>query len=134
MQFIILLVGMLVLTCAAPCDSLAIEPQDRPALPNFNLMFNSDGDLSATGETPVESVRNLQQMIDRLAGSSVRTVMYSVAADRVLNYHLMHPGGDSVPGDPNPAYCLDGVYHLHYYYWPSLEGKDILQLYPRYQP
>jgi len=31
-----------------------------------------------------------------------------------LNYHLMHPGGDSKPGDPNAAFCLDGVYHLHY--------------------
>ena len=32
----------------------------------------------------------------------------------VLNYHLMHPGGDSRPGDPNVAFCLDGTYHLHY--------------------
>lgn len=31
-----------------------------------------------------------------------------------LNYHLMHPGEDSMPGDPNAAFCLDGVYHLHY--------------------
>jgi beta-fructofuranosidase len=31
-----------------------------------------------------------------------------------LNYHLMHPGGDSLPGDPNAAFFLDGVYHLHY--------------------
>jgi len=38
----------------------------------------------------------------------------TIAADRVLNYHLMHPGGDSVPGDPNVAFYLDGVYHLHY--------------------
>jgi len=26
----------------------------------------------------------------------------------------MHPGGDSSPGDPNPAFCIDGTYHLHY--------------------
>ena len=32
----------------------------------------------------------------------------------VLNYHLMHPGSDSLPGDPNAAFCIDGVYHLHY--------------------
>ena len=32
--------------------------------------------------------------------------------DMTLNYHLMHPGGDSIPGDPNAAFCLDGVYHL----------------------
>jgi len=34
--------------------------------------------------------------------------------DMTLNYHLMHPGGDSMPGDPNAAFYLDGVYHLHY--------------------
>ena len=32
----------------------------------------------------------------------------------VLNYHLMHPGGDSAPGDPNLAYFLNNTYHLHY--------------------
>jgi beta-fructofuranosidase len=32
----------------------------------------------------------------------------------VLNYHLMHPGGESMPGDPNPAFHLDGTCHLHY--------------------
>ena len=37
-----------------------------------------------------------------------------IAEDLVLNYHLMHPGGDSLPGDPNAAFCLDGTYHLHY--------------------
>lgn len=31
-----------------------------------------------------------------------------------LHYHLMHPGEESLPGDPNAAYFLDGVYHLHY--------------------
>ena len=37
-----------------------------------------------------------------------------VSDEMALNYHLMHPGGDSAPGDPNVAFCLDGVYHLHY--------------------
>jgi sucrose-6-phosphate hydrolase SacC (GH32 family) len=31
-----------------------------------------------------------------------------------LHYHLMHPGGKSLPGDPNAAFYLDGVYHVHY--------------------
>ncbi len=31
-----------------------------------------------------------------------------------LSYHVMHPGGDSDPGDPNLAFYLDGTYHLHY--------------------
>ncbi len=37
-----------------------------------------------------------------------------VSDDLALNYHLMHPGGDSAPGDPNLAFCLDGTCHLHY--------------------
>ena len=32
----------------------------------------------------------------------------------VLNIHLMHPGGPSAPGDPNAAFYLDGLYHMHY--------------------
>ena len=35
-------------------------------------------------------------------------------AETPLSYHLMHPGGDSSPGDPNAAFFLDGTYHLHY--------------------
>ena len=42
----------------------------------------------------------------------------AIAADSAdplaLNFHLMHPGGDSKPGDPNAAFQLDGTYHLHY--------------------
>jgi hypothetical protein len=30
-----------------------------------------------------------------------------------LSFHLMHPGGESSPGDPNAAFYLDGTYHLH---------------------
>jgi len=29
-------------------------------------------------------------------------------------FHLLHPGDPSLPGDPNAAFCIDGVYHLHY--------------------
>lgn len=31
-----------------------------------------------------------------------------------LNFHLMHPGGLSDPGDPNAAFFLNGTCHLHY--------------------
>jgi sucrose-6-phosphate hydrolase SacC (GH32 family) len=41
----------------------------------------------------------------------------------VLNYHLMHPGGDSSPGDPNAAFYLDGTYHLHYILQHPWNGK-----------
>ena len=34
--------------------------------------------------------------------------------DLVLNFHLMHPGGGSIPGDPNAAFYPDGTCHLHY--------------------
>ena len=37
-----------------------------------------------------------------------------VTDESTLNFHLMHPGGDSSPGDPNAAFCIDGTYHLHY--------------------
>jgi beta-fructofuranosidase len=48
----------------------------------------------------------------------------AVAENMVLHYHLMHPGGDSAPGDPNVAFCLDGVYHLHYIIAHPWQGKD----------
>ena len=37
-----------------------------------------------------------------------------VSDELALNYHLMHLTGESDAGDPNAAYCLDGIYHLHY--------------------
>ena len=40
--------------------------------------------------------------------------LHAADEDLALNYHLMHPGGDSLPGDPNAAFYLDGTYHLHY--------------------
>ena len=41
----------------------------------------------------------------------------------ILNYHLMHPGGNSKPGDPNLAFCLDGYYHLHYIFSHTWKGN-----------
>ena len=38
----------------------------------------------------------------------------TVTNELALNFHLMHPGEDSAPGDPNAAFYLDGTYHLHY--------------------
>lgn len=38
----------------------------------------------------------------------------SKSNDQPLHYHLMHPGGESAPGDPNAAFYLDGRCHLHY--------------------
>ena len=46
-----------------------------------------------------------------------------VSDEIALNYHLMHPGGDSAPGDPNAAFCLDGTYHLHYILRQTWHGQ-----------
>jgi beta-fructofuranosidase len=48
---------------------------------------------------------------DAPAGAAAKPTL---PEELVLSYHLMHPGGDSAPGDPNAAFCLDGVYQLHY--------------------
>ena len=41
-----------------------------------------------------------------------------------LHYHLMHPGGDSSPGDPNAAFYLDGRYHLQCLLYTSPSPRD----------
>ena len=46
-----------------------------------------------------------------------------ITEDLALNFHLMHPGGDSLPGDPNAAFYLDGTYHLHYILAHPWKGK-----------
>ncbi len=42
--------------------------------------------------------------------------------DSVLNYHLMHPGGPSAPGDPNAVFFSG--WHLPFTLYPSppMEG------------
>ena len=49
---------------------------------------------------------------------------HKLMTDMPLNYHLMHPGGDSSPGDPNTAFCLDGTYHLHYILKHPWQNKE----------
>jgi len=48
----------------------------------------------------------------------------AAARNLALNIHLMHPGGDSSPGDPNAAFHLDGTYHLHYILRHPWQGED----------
>ena len=69
------------------------------------LILNGEGGLFAASDA---------ETADAVATSRAAPARPVPQADMVLNYHLMHPGGDSLPGDPNAAYCLDGVYHLHY--------------------
>ncbi|MCX6345301.1 MAG: GH32 C-terminal domain-containing protein, partial [Armatimonadetes bacterium] len=50
-------------------------------------------------------------------GGAISPVMPTNPADSWMTYHLMHPGpGNAMPGDPNCAFYLNGVYHLHYIY------------------
>lgn len=49
--------------------------------------------------------------------------MKTVTDEQALNYHLMHPGEDSSPGDPNAAFFLDGVCHLHYILRHQWQGE-----------
>ena len=41
-----------------------------------------------------------------------------------LHFHLYHPGGPSLPGDPNAAFWVDGVYHLHYILAHPWRGQE----------
>lgn len=41
-----------------------------------------------------------------------------------LHFHLMHPGHPSLPGDPNAAFCIDGIYHLHYIVTQPWQGQE----------
>jgi sucrose-6-phosphate hydrolase SacC (GH32 family) len=63
------------------------------------------------------------ELLPDVAESPKASVPATVPEDMVLNYHLMHPGGESGPGDPNAAFHLDGVYHLHYILTHEWEGK-----------
>lgn len=38
--------------------------------------------------------------------------LHAADEDLTLHYHVMHPGGDSLPGDPNAAFSLDGTCRL----------------------
>jgi len=64
---------------------------------------------------------------DALPGESARPrhpASAPVPEEMVLHYHLMHPGGDSAPADPNAAFYLDGTYHLHYILAHRWRGKE----------
>ncbi|MEO2019836.1 MAG: glycoside hydrolase family 32 protein [Fuerstiella sp.] len=107
--------------------------------------INSDGWPSATADFGVRLQEIIRDMCDlssfsrrhgvskSLLAAALIAIFVSpsrsIAADQpdplALNFHLMHPGGDSKPGDPNAAFYLDGTYHLHYilvHDW-TVEGK-----------
>jgi len=80
--------GLKLLAFAAALWAVAIVPSacaQEP--PGFGLMLNDDGDLSFTSMDPQGSVVNLRAMIDSLAGTPVKTLMYSVGAGSDVLYY-----------------------------------------------
>lgn len=67
--------------------ALALPLSAAASAPDFGLMLNDDGDLSFTGRTPAKSIANLQAMVDSLAGTPVKTFMYSVGAGSDVLYY-----------------------------------------------
>jgi hypothetical protein len=86
---IILTPFFLALVGAGPGGQPATDARARVARvrPDFGLMLNDDGDFSFTSMDPAESVRNLQASVDALAGTPVRTLMYSVGAGSDVLYY-----------------------------------------------
>src|SRR4051812_41031772 len=64
----------------------------------------------------------LAQVAVKAAEDPVRSA--GATDDLLLNLHLMHPGGESIPADPNVAFYLDGIYHLHYISAHTWMGKN----------
>lgn len=56
-------------------------------LPDFGVMLNDDADLVFTSMDPDESVRNLLAQVDSLAGTPVKTLMWSVGAGSDILYY-----------------------------------------------
>ena len=72
------------------------------------------GRLLLNGETAALFAAETAALANGIARRATSQTSATTPEEFVLNYHLMHPGGESLPGDPNAAFQLDGVYHLHY--------------------
>jgi len=89
---------------------------DDAKVENGRLLLDGEGDTLYAASR-----------VERLPGDGTRpkpTASTTVAEEMVLHYHLMHPGGDSAPADPNAGFYLDGTYHLHYILAHPWRGKD----------
>lgn len=67
---------------------------------------------------------NLSALFSTLLLGSTVVGEPAIAKELALNIHLMHPGDDSAPGDPNAAFYLDDTYHLHYILRHDWNGED----------
>lgn len=97
-----------VATDAAPESSTRSAPAGkiRP-VPELGLIWNNDCDLAFTGDTPEESVRNFRLMVDRLAGTPVKTLTLSVGAGSDILYYptkvASNWGWRELPDDRDPV-------------------------------
>jgi sucrose-6-phosphate hydrolase SacC (GH32 family) len=110
----------------------ALKPDEEgPFKPWAWWTFNDATPVDRTGRFPhaqLSGGAELRQgrLVLNGAGATFTATRRKGQADDeewVLNYHLMHPGGHSLPGDPNAAFQLDGVYHLHYIISHPWQGR-----------
>ena len=99
--------AFLVIACTSSGLIAATSSTDRRPVPDLGMIWNNDGDLSFTGNTPEESVRNFKLMIDRLAGTPVKTLTLSVGAGSDILYYptkvASNWGWRNLPDDPEPV-------------------------------
>lgn len=130
----------------SPSELAALKPNIAgPIQPWAWWTFNDADGKEATGRFPSShatsntKIANGQLHLDGTGGwiastsdrwlrtlvkyQGVPTWQQPPSEELQLDIHLMHPGGDSLPGDPNPAYCLDGTYHLHYIFAHPYRGQ-----------
>ncbi len=58
-----------------------------------------------------------------LLSSQLDPITAAEPDELALNFHLIHPGELSAPGDPNAAFYLEGTYHLHYILRHNYNGE-----------
>ena len=99
-------------------DALATEKMGR--LPHVRL---TQGAAVSGGQLHLDGIGGLfaastkhsaQAIVDRHGNRAPQAWLQPPSEAMTLLFHLQHPGGDSMPGDPNPAFAIDGKYHLHY--------------------
>ncbi|MBL7647033.1 MAG: hypothetical protein JNK74_12675 [Candidatus Hydrogenedentes bacterium] len=81
--------------------------QAAEPLPDFGVMLNDDGDLSFTSLDPQESARNVLAQVDSLAGTSVKTLMWSVGAGSEILYYPTKVANDWRWRPIAPAYEME---------------------------
>ncbi len=75
----------------------------------YNTMLNCAISLSDAFCGHISSKFSTAMTLIAVCLSSPVVIAVDLSDPLALNFHLMHPGDDSKPGDPNAAFHLDGV-------------------------